>query len=176
VNELCDELDERVKSGIGVAEKGSPRVLISGSPMAIPNWKVHAIVEGSGAVVVGEESCVGERNFGTLLDNDFSSIEEGMQKIADRYMTINCACFTPNTERLEDIKSMVNKLHADGVIHYSIQFCTPYLIEAFKVRKVAETMGIPFLRIETDYSMEDIGQLKTRIGAFLEMIEKGVIA
>ena len=176
VNELCDELDERVKSGIGVAEKGSPRVLISGSPMAIPNWKVHAIVEGSGAVVVGEESCVGERNFGTLLDNDFSSIEEGMQKIADRYMTINCACFTPNIERLEDIKSMVNKLHADGVIHYSIQFCTPYLIEAFKVRKVAETMGIPFLRIETDYSMEDIGQLKTRIGAFLEMIEKGVIA
>jgi len=176
VNELCDELDERVKSGIGVAEKGSPRVLISGSPMAIPNWKVHAIVEGSGAVVVGEESCVGERNFATLLDNDFSSIEEGMQKIADRYMTINCACFTPNIERLEDIKSMVNKLHADGVIHYSIQFCTPYLIEAFKVRKVAETMGIPFLRIETDYSMEDIGQLKTRIGAFLEMIEKGVIA
>jgi benzoyl-CoA reductase/2-hydroxyglutaryl-CoA dehydratase subunit BcrC/BadD/HgdB len=176
VNELCDELDERVKSGIGVAEKGSPRVLISGSPMAIPNWKVHAIVEGIGAVVVGEESCVGERNFGTLLDNDFSSIEEGMQKIADRYMTINCACFTPNIERLEDIKSMVNKLHADGVIHYSIQFCTPYLIEAFKVRKVAETMGIPFLRIETDYSMEDIGQLKTRIGAFLEMIEKGVIA
>ena len=176
VNELCDELGERVKSGIGVAEKGSPRVLISGSPMAIPNWKVHAIVEGIGAVVVGEESCVGERNFGTLLDNDFSSIEEGMQKIADRYMTINCACFTPNIERLEDIKSMVNKLHADGVIHYSIQFCTPYLIEAFKVRKVAETMGIPFLRIETDYSMEDIGQLKTRIGAFLEMIEKGVIA
>ena len=176
VNELCDELDERVKSGIGVAEKGSPRVLISGSPMAIPNWKVHAIVEGSGAVVVGEESCVGERNFGTLLNDDFSSLEEGIQKIADRYMTINCACFTPNIERLEDIKSMVNKLHADGVIHYSIQFCTPYLIEAFKVRMVAETMGIPFLRIETDYSMEDIGQLKTRIGAFLEMIEKGVIA
>ena len=176
VNELCDELDERVKSGIGVAEKGSPRVLISGSPMAIPNWKVHAIVEGSGAVVVGEEACVGERNFGTLLDEDFSSLEEGMQKIADRYMTINCACFTPNTERLKDIKSMVNKLHADGIIHYSIQFCTPYLIEAFKVRKVAETMGIPFLRIETDYSMEDIGQLKTRIEAFLEMIEKGVIA
>lgn len=176
VNELCDELDERVKSGIGVAEKGSPRVLISGSPMAIPNWKVHAIVEGSGAVVVGEEACVGERNFGTLLEEDFSSLEKGMQKIADRYMTINCACFTPNTERLKDIESMVNKLHADGVIHYSIQFCTPYLIEAFKVRKVAETMGIPFLRIETDYSMEDIGQLKTRIEAFLEMIEKGVIA
>lgn len=176
VNELCDELDERVKSGIGVAEKGSPRVLISGSPMAIPNWKVHAIVEGSGAVVVGEESCVGERNFGTLLDDDFSSLQEGMQKIADRYMTINCACFTPNDERLTNIIDLVKRLKVDGIIHYAIQFCTPYLMEAFKVKKIAETMAIPFLRIETDYSMEDISQLKTRIEAFLEIIEKGVIA
>ncbi|HKZ58068.1 MAG TPA: double-cubane-cluster-containing anaerobic reductase, partial [Thermodesulfovibrionales bacterium] len=175
VNELCDELDDRAKAGIGVTKKGSPRVLISGSPMAIPNWKVHAIVEGSGAVVVGEESCVGERNFATLLDDDFSSLEEGMQKIADRYMTINCACFTPNEERLTNIIDLARRLKVDGIIHYAIQFCTPYLMEAFKVKKLAETLGIPFLRIETDYSMEDISQLKTRIEAFLEMIEKGVI-
>jgi benzoyl-CoA reductase/2-hydroxyglutaryl-CoA dehydratase subunit BcrC/BadD/HgdB len=175
VNDLCDELDERVKTGIGVTEKGSPRVLISGSPMAIPNWNVHAIVEGSGAVVVGEESCVGERNFGTLLDRKFSSLQEGLQKIADRYMTINCACFTPNDERLTNIIDLARRLKIDGIIHYAIQFCTPYLIEAFKVKKVVEVIGIPFLRIETDYSMEDIGQLKTRTEAFLEMIEKGVV-
>jgi benzoyl-CoA reductase/2-hydroxyglutaryl-CoA dehydratase subunit BcrC/BadD/HgdB len=176
VNKLCDELDTRVKTGIGVAEKGSPRVIISGSPMAIPNWKVHAIIEGSGAVVVGEESCVGERNFRTLLDDDFSSLKEGLRKIADRYMTINCACFTPNDERLTNIIDLAERLKVDGIIHYTIQFCTPYLMESFKVKKVAETMGIPFLRIETDYSMEDIGQLKTRIEAFLEMVERGVIA
>jgi len=63
VNELCDELTERIKSGTGVSEKGSTRILISGSPMAIPNWKIHAIVEGNGATIVGEESCVGERNW-----------------------------------------------------------------------------------------------------------------
>jgi benzoyl-CoA reductase/2-hydroxyglutaryl-CoA dehydratase subunit BcrC/BadD/HgdB len=176
VNELCDELDARVKAGIGVAEKGSPRVIISGSPMAIPNWKVHAIIEGSGAVVVGEESCVGERNFRTLLDDDFSSLKEGLRKIADRYMTINCACFTPNDERLTNIIDLAGRVKVDGIIHYTIQFCTPYLMESFKVKKVAETIGIPFLRIETDYSMEDIGQLKTRIEAFLEMVERGVIA
>lgn len=37
-------------------------------------------------------------------------------------------------------------------------------------------MKIPFLRMETDYSMEDMGQLKTRIEAFLEMIGTGVTA
>lgn len=176
VNELCDELTERIKSGTGVSEKGSTRILISGSPMAIPNWKIHAIVEGNGATIVGEESCVGERNFASLLDENFSSIAEGMQKIAGRYLTINCACFTPNNDRLTDIEIIAKRVKADGILHYAIQFCTPYMIEATKVKKVADKIKMPFLRIETDYSMEDMGQLKTRIEAFLEMIGKGVKA
>lgn len=174
VNALCDELADRVKSNKGVSEKGSPRILVAGSPMAIPNWKLHAIIEGSGATVVGEESCVGERNFKALLDENFSSLDEGFQKIADRYMSINCACFTPNDERLKDIEDIAKTLKADGIIHYAIQFCTPYMMEAYKVKKLAEKMGIQLLRVETDYSMEDMGQLKTRIEAFLEIIEKGV--
>jgi len=174
VNELCDELDQRVKSGAGAASKRSPRILVSGSPMAIPNWKLHAITEGSGATIVGEESCVGERNFRSLLDDKFTSLEDAMRKIADRYMTINCACFTPNNERLSDIEDLAGRLKADGIIHYAIQFCTPYMMEAYKVKKVADAMKVPFLRIETDYSMEDMGQLKTRVEAFLEMIGKGV--
>ncbi|MEW6003251.1 MAG: double-cubane-cluster-containing anaerobic reductase [Nitrospirota bacterium] len=168
-DKLCGELEERVKQGIGVAKKGSPRILISGSPLAIPNWKLHAITEGSGAVIVGEESCVGERNHRELLDEDFRTVDEGLEKMAARYLNINCACFTPNNERLEDIKSMVDKLHADGVIHYSIQFCTPYMMEAYKVEKALN--GIPFMRLETDYSMEDMGQIKTRVEAFLEMMK-----
>jgi benzoyl-CoA reductase/2-hydroxyglutaryl-CoA dehydratase subunit BcrC/BadD/HgdB len=169
-NELCDELERRVKEGSGVAEKGSPRVLISGSPMAIPNWKLHAIIEGSGATVVGEESCVGERNFRTLLDENFSSVEQAIDKLAERTLTIDCACFTPNTERLDNIREMVTRLNAQGVIHYALQFCTPYMMEAFKAKRVVDAMEIPYLRIESDYSMEDMGQLGTRIGAFLEII------
>jgi benzoyl-CoA reductase/2-hydroxyglutaryl-CoA dehydratase subunit BcrC/BadD/HgdB len=167
-NKLCDELEERTQQKIGVSPKGARRVLISGSPMAIPNWKLHSIIEGSGAVVVGEESCVGERNFRDLLDENFSTVDEALQKMADRYLEIDCACFTPNDERLENIKSMTQRLHADGVIHYALQFCTPYMMEAYKVEKALGK--VPFMRMETDYSMEDVGQLKTRVEAFLEML------
>jgi benzoyl-CoA reductase/2-hydroxyglutaryl-CoA dehydratase subunit BcrC/BadD/HgdB len=173
VNELCDELEVRVNSGTGVSDKRSPRIMVSGSPMAIPNWKLHAIIEGSDAVVVGEESCVGERNFRSLLDEEFTSFDDAMEKISSRYMTIDCACFTPNTERLDNIKEMSKRLRADGIIHYSLQFCTPYMMEAYKAKKAVDDLGIPYLRIETDYSMEDFGQLKTRIEAFLEMIKVG---
>ena len=174
VNALCDELDERVKNGVGVAPKGTPRILISGSPMAIPNWKLHAIIEGSGAVVVGEESCVGERNFKTQLDPRFSSVEQGLAAIAERYLTINCACFTPNEGRLDDIQDMAARLHANGVIHYALQFCTPYMVEAYKVKETLGKKAIPYLRIETDYSMEDMGQLKTRVEAFIEVMQDGM--
>jgi len=175
VNELCDELEERVKSGIGVASSAAPRVLISGSPMAIPNWKLHSIIEGSGAVVVGEESCVGERNFRDLLPEDFTTLDEAYQRLAERYISIHCACFTPNDERTGDVLEMSKRLKADGVVHYAIQFCTPYMVEAYKVRNAVEKEKIPFLRIETDYSMEDVSQLKTRIEAFLEMMGKGAM-
>ncbi len=168
-DKLCAELEKRIEQGIGVAPKGARRVLISGSPMAIPNWKLHSIIEGAGAVVVGEESCVGERNFRDLLDENFSTVDEGLGKMAERYLEIDCACFTPNDERLENIKSMTQKLHADGVIHYALQFCTPYMMEAYKVEKALGR--IPFMRLETDYSMEDVGQLKTRVEAFLEMVK-----
>ncbi len=174
VNALCDELDARVKNGVGVAPKGTPRILVSGSPMAIPNWKLHAIIEGSGTVVVGEESCVGERNFKTQLDPHFTSVEQGLAAIAERYLTINCACFTPNEGRLDDIQAMAERLHAGGVIHYALQFCTPYMVEAYKVKENLGKTAIPYLRIETDYSMEDMGQLKTRVEAFIEVMKDGM--
>jgi len=90
--------------------------------------------------------------------------------IADRYMTIDCACFTPNDERMENIKELTKRLKADGVVHYALQFCTPYMMESYRAKKAVDALSLPFLRIETDYSMEDFGQLRTRIEAFLEVI------
>ena len=59
VNGLCDELEQRIEQRIGVVSENTPRIVISGCPMAVPNWKLPAIIEAAGAVVVGEESCIG---------------------------------------------------------------------------------------------------------------------
>ena len=60
---------------------------------------------------------------------------------------------------------------AQGIINYSLQFCHTYNIEEIRIRQACEQEGIPYLFIESDYSAEDIGQLQTRIEAFLEQIE-----
>jgi benzoyl-CoA reductase/2-hydroxyglutaryl-CoA dehydratase subunit BcrC/BadD/HgdB len=167
VNELCDELEERVKKGIGVKPKGTPRILITGCPFALPNWKLHHIIETSGAVVVGEESCIGRRYYNNLVPENFTTIEEGIKLLAERYLKTPCACFTPNPERIKEIQNMAKELKAQGIVYYSIQFCTPYLFEAYQVESAVD---LPFLRIDTNYSTEDIGQLKTRCEAFIETL------
>jgi benzoyl-CoA reductase/2-hydroxyglutaryl-CoA dehydratase subunit BcrC/BadD/HgdB len=99
-----------------------------------------------------------------------SSFETMMEAIVDRYFQVDCAIFTPNTERLNHIQEMVDTYRADGVIHYGLQFCQTYLMEAIPVEKALEEKNIPCLRIETDYGMEDAGQLKTRVEAFIEQL------
>jgi benzoyl-CoA reductase/2-hydroxyglutaryl-CoA dehydratase subunit BcrC/BadD/HgdB len=170
VNALCDELDERVKAGTGVHDGTRPRLLLSGCPMAVPNWKLPHIVEQAGAVIVGEESCIGARGLrNTVTAAD--SLSGGLDALVDRYLQIDCAIFSPNPERLEHVESMSAELKADGVIHYCLQFCAPYQFEALRVEPALEERGLPVLRIDTDYSPEDAGQLATRVEALLERLE-----
>ena len=171
VNKICTELEQRIEKREGVFSEKTPRILISGCPMAVPNWKLPWIIETSGAVIVGEESCVGERGTRNLTDDNWDTVEELMEAIVDRYFQVDCAIFTPNPDRLEHIIEMVDAYKADGVIHYGLQFCQPYLMESMPVEKALEEKNIPCLRIETDYSMEDVEQLKTRVEAFVEMIK-----
>ncbi len=171
VNKICDELEKRIEARQGVFPAKTPRILISGCPQAVPNWKLPFIVEGSGAVIVGEESCVGERGTRNLTSESGQTVDEMMAAIVDRYFQVDCAIFTPNAERLAHIEEMAAAYRADGVIHYGLQFCQPYLMEAIPVEKALEKKNIPCLRIETDYSMEDAGQLKTRIEAFVEQLK-----
>jgi benzoyl-CoA reductase/2-hydroxyglutaryl-CoA dehydratase subunit BcrC/BadD/HgdB len=93
-----------------------------------------------------------------------------LDDVAGKYLDINCACFTPNPGRIDDVIRLAQEYKADGIVHYALQFCGPYTIEATSVERAAGEAGLPILRIDTDYSMEDIGQLSTRVEAFLEML------
>jgi benzoyl-CoA reductase/2-hydroxyglutaryl-CoA dehydratase subunit BcrC/BadD/HgdB len=138
--------------------------------MAVPNWKLPPIVEAAGAQIVGEESCVGARGLRGEVDADGGTVDTLIDKLVDRYFEINCAIFAPNDGRYRDLMAMASELRADGVIHYNLQFCQPYQIEAVHVERRAEEGGLPSLRIDTDYGAEDTEQVRTRIEAFVERI------
>ncbi|AJD31684.1 MULTISPECIES: double-cubane-cluster-containing anaerobic reductase [Clostridium] len=167
VHELCDELEERIKNS---QESNKKRILITGTPMALPNWKLHSIIESLDAEVVVEETCTGTRYFEGEVSEEGETLEELIKNLADRYLNINCACFTPNTGRIDDIIKYTKEYGADGVIDTNLSFCHTYAVEHRDVEANLKEKNIPIMHIETDYSTEDSGQIKTRVEAFLEMI------
>jgi benzoyl-CoA reductase/2-hydroxyglutaryl-CoA dehydratase subunit BcrC/BadD/HgdB len=170
---LLGELRERVRAGVSPFPQGAPRVLVAGCPSVMGNYKIHHAIETSGGAVVADESCTGSRYFEHLVDEADGSVERQVGAIADRYLQIDCSCFTPNDERIARVVEMAGECRADAVVQYTLQYCHTYNIEAVRVAGALKKAGIPSLQVETDYAEEDTGQLATRIEALLEGLAPG---
>jgi len=174
---ICDrlemlnaELADRLERGVSPFPDDAVRVLVAGCPSVMGNWKIHHIIESSGGMVVCDESCTGSRYFTHYVDENGSTVDEQLAALADRYFKIDCSCFTPNTERVENVVGLATEYGADAVIQYILQYCHTYNIEAIRVNGALEKAGIPSITIESDYGEEDEGQLRTRVEALLESV------
>jgi benzoyl-CoA reductase/2-hydroxyglutaryl-CoA dehydratase subunit BcrC/BadD/HgdB len=170
VKRLNAELEQRVSTGASPFSKGTKRVMLSGCPAVMGNWKLHSLIEAAGAAIVHDETCTGSRYFEHLVDETARDLAGMLDALADRYLKINCACFTPNQDRIDGVVSKARDHKAEGVVEYVLQTCHGYNLEAIRVEAALKAAGIPNLKIVTDYAEEDTGQLRTRIEAFLEQL------
>lgn len=167
---LIEELKERVDKDISAYRNKGQRILLAGSPSPMGYAKVHHVVESSGLQIVADESCTGLRYFRDLVNEDLNDLDEMIKAVADRYFGIDCACFSPNTERIENIQKIVKDYNVKGVVQSILQYCHTYNVEAKIVENALKKKGIPSIKIVTDYSQEDLGQIRTRIEAFAELL------
>jgi len=165
---LIEKLEKRVKEGFYFGNHNTPRVMVTGCPIGGDATKIFNIIEASGGVVVVPDSCTGMKTFmGQFEENTGDPIGA----LANRYLKIPCACMTPNNKRLVDISNMIDQFKPDVVIDFVLQACHAYNVESYKLgQHVSEKHGLPFLKVESDYSDGDTGQLKTRIQALLESV------
>lgn len=169
VKGLMKELDQRIAEGKFVNRADAPRILVTGCPTGNGSEKVLRLVEEAGGLVVCQESCNGYRPLEMLVDEE----KDPLEAIAEKYLQIPCSCMTPNNGRLELIERLVKEYKVDGVVDLTWVACHTYNIESFRVRElVKDKLGLPFLHLESDYGESDSQQLKVRIDAFLEMIDK----
>lgn len=172
VERLCDELEQRRQGGLTAAQKKAPRILFTGSPPIFPNLKVPLLVEESGGVVVADETCSSNRMLYDMTAVDEWLINDMVDGLADRYLKpCTCPIFTRNDDRQRRILELAARFKADGVIYQSLAGCQVYEMEQKSVADLLNGQGLPMLYIETDYSPDDMGQLSTRIEAFLESIK-----
>jgi benzoyl-CoA reductase/2-hydroxyglutaryl-CoA dehydratase subunit BcrC/BadD/HgdB len=163
---LIGKLEDRVKNGEHFGRHGAPRVLVTGCPVGGDATRIFKVIEAAGGVVVAPDACTGMKAFtGHFAENSGDPIGA----MADRYLQISCACMTPNNRRIDDLSQMIDRFKPDAVIDVILQACHSYNVESYKIGKhVAEKHGLPFLKVEIDYSDGDIGQLRTRVEALLE--------
>lgn len=162
---LCQELEKHDS----FAKITTPRIMITGSPLVAPTWKIPVIIEESGGVVVMDDLCTGTKGYWDPVERTPFAMDH-LIPIADRYLMNTCACFTPNTARVVRLKQFSEDWRIDGVIYHVSQACHTYGMEQRNVNREFETLDIPVLNIETDFSQEDVEQIRTRVEAFLEMI------
>lgn len=148
---------------------GKPRILITGCPIGGATEKVIEAVENNGGIVVAFENCGGAKAIDTNVE-----IKEGQDlydAIAEKYLNIGCACISPNPNRRDLLTRLINEFKVDGVIDMHLQACQPFQVESLMIKRLSDDQNnTPYMSVETDYSQSDIGQLNTRIAAFIEML------
>ncbi len=145
-----------------------PRILVTGCPLGGATEKVIRAIEDNGGLVVTYENCNGAKSIDKLVDEDNPDVYDAL---ARRYLEIGCSVMTPNPNRLDLLSRLIDEYKVDGVVEMTLQACHTYNVEAFGIRRfVNEEKKLPYINVETDYSQADIGQLNTRITAFIEML------
>ena len=146
----------------------APRTLVTGCPIGGGASKCVKAIEDNGGHVVVFENCSGAKSFDKLVDEDAPDI---YRAIAERYLSIGCSVMTPNPNRLGLLGRLIDEYRVDAVVEITLQACHTYNVETLGIKRfVNEVKGIPYMAVETDYSTADIGQLNTRMAAFIEML------
>ena len=163
---LAEKIEKEYAEGKMLEKK--PRIVITGCPIGGATEKVIRAVEDNGGVVVAFENCSGAKSIDKLVDEENPDVYDAL---ARRYLNIGCSVMTPNPNRLDLLGRLIDEYKADGVVEMTLQACHTYNVETLAIRRfVNEKKGIPYINVETDYSQADIGQLNTRIAAFIEML------
>jgi benzoyl-CoA reductase/2-hydroxyglutaryl-CoA dehydratase subunit BcrC/BadD/HgdB len=174
---LCNELEARAQRKDWVCSPDTPRVMITGTPMFWPdNWKLPTLVEESNpqGIIVADEQCSGERILNDPVGVDEWSMDDMLNAIGERYlMASTCPCFTSkdgNEDRINWLLNKVKEWKVQGVIYYVVRGCMLYAMEYTRVKKALDKINVPVYYLDTEYTREDVGQMKTRVEAFLEML------
>ncbi len=142
------------------------RVLLTGVPVVHGAERVVQIIEDSGGLIVCQENCTGLK---PILEDVDGAAPDPLLAVADKYYALHCSVMTPNTHRLEVMRQLIEEYRPNCVIELIWQSCLTYDIESLFVRRLVEKeLGLPYLRIETDYSPSDSERIAVRVQALYE--------
>jgi benzoyl-CoA reductase/2-hydroxyglutaryl-CoA dehydratase subunit BcrC/BadD/HgdB len=150
-----------------------PRIMLVGSTMADGDYKVLDLLEETGANVVTEEFSEGIRHYQQKIEPN----GDLMVALADGYLErrVPPALFhNVIKDRFAYLLNLIKEYQVHGVVWYSLMYRDSYDREGLLFSQVLEKeMGIPMLKINSDYDVAETGPMRTRIETFIEIIKQG---
>jgi benzoyl-CoA reductase/2-hydroxyglutaryl-CoA dehydratase subunit BcrC/BadD/HgdB len=172
--DLIENVIEEVKKRESTPVQKSARMMIIGDQ--IDDTALIEIIEKAGARMVMDDISIGSKIYWPDIEKTHNPIDG----IAERYLR---KVKIPTTyrdmgrtyqDKLEDrfghIRQFIKDFRVDGAILFIYKYCDPYGFEVPATKNYIESLSVPVLYLEEEYSTSTLGRLKTRIEAFLEMI------
>jgi benzoyl-CoA reductase/2-hydroxyglutaryl-CoA dehydratase subunit BcrC/BadD/HgdB len=161
VKELLGALEEKSDGN-----KDRVPIYVAGNMTHSDTW--FLLIEETGLLIVQDDLCSGARTFRLAVREDLDPIEA----LTDRYFN---SYFCPTKYRgaqahLERLLEDVQDSGAKGVIFLLYKYCEDHFFDYPDLKVALESKGFPTLLLEVEDPSYSIGQLKTRIQAFVEML------
>jgi len=148
----------------------SVRVLLTGVPIVHGAERVLDIIESHGGLVVCMDNCTGLK---PILEDVDETADDPILALAEKYLRLPCSVMTTNDRRLEVLGDLAAEYRPQCIIDLIWQACLTYDVESYFVKELAEKeLGIPYLRIETDYSPSDSARIALRVEALFETVHQ----
>lgn len=170
-NRLLEQLASAL--GKGAAGNGAPpgriKLMLSGKVWEPPD--IMRILDDSGAVVVADDLATGHRYFSDDVPEEGDPLEALVHRQINR---MPCACYASSrNERRMFLTGTAGEKGAEGIIFIHLKYCEPENFDYPDMKAAFEKAGIPSLKIETELGNVNLGQIETRVQAFLEMLRGG---
>jgi len=149
-----------------------PRVMLMGPALAFGDYDIINLVTEAGAEVVVEEIFEGIRDYRHVVNGSGDPIT----RLAWSYLhDKKPAAFARGATRkkIDFVLDLIKQFDVQGVLWYQLLCCELYDEESYLFEKVLRERGIPMLVVESDYHSLATGAVRTRLEAFVEIMEGG---
>jgi benzoyl-CoA reductase/2-hydroxyglutaryl-CoA dehydratase subunit BcrC/BadD/HgdB len=172
LTDLNEVIAAKIKQHSGLASLERPRVMLAGSPVYFPNFKIPLLLQELNVYLntyVHEMTRridimpeMPERD--TPLDKMFENV------VLSHYWADCSPAFVDSKSRREFMMERTRTDTIHGVVYHVLKGQIEYDFELESCENYFSQRNIPFLRVETDFHQQDIEQIKVRLEAFTEMM------
>ena len=164
-NEMLRELLDELSGSEGPGTHRA-RLMIVGGILNDPAY--IKVIEDQGGLVVTDSTCFGTRLMWVKVNENAS---DPITALAQYYIADRPSCprfYGEHDNRAKYVIDMCREFNCNGIIGERLMFCDLWLVEHYMLDQDLRADGIPFLKLDREYLTSAIGQLRTRVQAFLE--------